>query len=159
MFRRILASALALAFALLALTGCTVNEAAAPMAELGLDAKGTRIISSYDTHGGFHGDGTTYYCVGYQDDHNVAAIEANPAWHPLPMSDNVTNAVYSLMVAENGSPMFPVIMSGYYYFEDRHSQSTDPLSDADLLDRHSYNFTVALYCTNTNVVHYAAIDT
>jgi len=161
MLRRTLVILLAAAmatFALAALAACSPNEAAKPMAELGLDVKGTRVINSYDTHGGIHGDGVAYYCVGYEDAHNLAAIEANPAWHPLPMSDNVTNAVYSVMVAENGAPLFPVIMSGYYYFEDRHDQSTDPLSDADLNARASYNFTVALYCTNTNVVHYAAID-
>ena len=60
---------------------------------------------------------------------------------------------------ENGDTIIPDIQNGYYYFYDRHSESTEPYNDEDVLSRASFNFTLALYDSDNNVLYYVEFDT
>ena len=44
-------------------------------------------------------------------------------------------------------------------FEDRHLESNDSRDDTELLDRHSYNFSIAIYDCDTNIMYYFEFDT
>ena len=51
------------------------------------------------------------------------------------------------------------INKGYYYFLDRHDEAIYYNSDENVLNRFSYNFTIALYNEETNKLYYYELDT
>ena len=60
----------------------------------------------------------------------------------------------------DGNPLAPEIENGYYFFMDRQAEENeDKYDDSKVLDRGSYNFTVAVYDTDTDVMHYFKMDT
>lgn len=147
----------------------TVELTALSLEALDVDISSGTVIADADTHGGFHGDGTTFLAIQFDDTVCLDSIEGNPAWKPLPLSENLTALAYGLekgtsaygpyLTDEDGDPFFPVIANGYYFFEDRHSESTDPKDDADVLNRHSFNLTLAIYDADTDVLYHCEIDT
>jgi len=161
---------LALCALLLIMTACSSNETEEI---IGLNLSGGNIVTATDTHGGFHGDGISYTAVSFEDDSALAEIQANPAWRELPLSEPLTALVYGVetrtadsvtsvgpyLTGEDGSPLFPQIENGYWYFEDRHADSTDPQDDSNVLKRPSFNLTVALYDIDTNMLHVCEFDT
>ena len=60
-------------------------------------------------------------------------------------------------------PMFilqlPQIQNGYYYFVDRQAESEMQHSDAQLMERASLNFSIALYDVDTDTLYYIEVDT
>lgn len=53
----------------------------------------------------------------------------------------------------------PKVEHGFYYFQDRHSKSTDSSSDVEIFDRGSYNFSLAVYDSDTDRLYYFELDT
>ena len=53
----------------------------------------------------------------------------------------------------------PQIENGYYYFYDRHDEATDPYDDSEFLARFSFNFTLAIYDSDTNTLYLCEYDT
>ena len=53
----------------------------------------------------------------------------------------------------------PEIKDGYYYFLDRHQESTDEKDSSKINERASYNFTLALYDNETKKIYYYELDT
>ena len=53
----------------------------------------------------------------------------------------------------NGNPLFPEVENGYYLLIDRQNDAQD------ILDRHSFNFTVAVFDSDENTLHYGKLDT
>ncbi len=51
-----------------------------------------------------------------------------------------------------GSIYFP-------YYSDRHSESRNEKDDAELFNRMSFNFTIAIYDTDNHVLYYYELDT
>jgi hypothetical protein len=49
--------------------------------------------------------------------------------------------------------------NGVYKFVDRHSEAVDKSDDASLFERHSYNFSIAAYDLDTNILYYFEFDT
>jgi len=62
-------------------------------------------------------------------------------------------------IVGDGTPAIPEVDNGYYYFRDRHYQSTDPTDDSGVLGRASYNFTIAIYDTDSKILYYMELDT
>lgn len=60
---------------------------------------------------------------------------------------------------EEGDPAIPPVKNGYYFFYDRASESTNPYGDSDVLNRYSFNFTIAIYDADTKQLHYVEFDT
>ena len=160
------------------LTGCAgvgINQEAALKrsisTELAIDCGSADISDSWDSHGGFHGDGTSFYRLDFPDDSIVNDIKESTDWSQLPLTDNLTALVYgkeidncdyapSITKTNDGEhPLFPPIENGYYCFIDRHSESTDKKDDTDVLNRYSKNFTIAIYDTDNNVLYYGSCDT
>lgn len=124
------------------------------------------MINHIETHGGFHGDGTTFYSMEITDENTVEEIKSE--WNELPLTDNLTALVYGVKedtssigpyITEGGETLFPKIENGYYYFYDRHSESKDSSDDADVLNRPSFNFIIAIFDTDTNRLYYCKFDT
>ena len=49
--------------------------------------------------------------------------------------------------------------NGYYFFEDRHSESKDSADDSEMFYRNSYNFSIAVYDTDNHIFYYFELDT
>ena len=132
---------------------------------LGINVQGGREIESYDSHGGFHGDGLRFIALEFADDTAAVQAAASSDWQPLPLSPTLTTLAYgsgSGAIRSGpylGNCALPAFQNGYYFFRDRHSQSTDSRDERDVLSRGSFNFTLALYDTDTNMLYYIEYDT
>ena len=90
-------------------------------------------------------------------------------WHPLPLSENAEALAYGYdtedgrkgpyLCDDEGQPVFPEIQNGYYYFRDRYTGSEDVYDDGDVFERNSYNFIMAIYDTDMDMMYYAKFDT
>ena len=126
----------------------------------GLDISGSTIVSVEDTHGGFHGDGeliVKFDCTEIADSVNEQIAE----WNTLPLTDNLQHLMYggerTTGIADGLG--IPELHSGYYFFWDRHSESTDPTCDDELNDRNSWNFTLVLYDKDHSQLYLFEFDT
>ena len=144
--------------------------------ELGVDISGYTEMTESDNHGGFHGDGellyTAYYNAGpaaeLEEKLEVLAGKETSGWKKLPMTEVLQAAAYGIKeetrrvgpyVTLDGQQALPEVKEGYYYFRDRHSQAEDERDDSQLLQRHSFNFTLAVYDAENNVLYYYEGDT
>ncbi len=157
-----LAAALVLA---LALAGCAAKSERQTVADaLGLDVAGGTLLAAGDTHGGFHGDGVSCIALSFEDDRLENQLAADPAWQPLPMDDTTRALVWGvedetgsfgpLLADGEGTPLIPPADAGYYRLIDRHADQATPI-----LERASFNFTVAVYDAEARVLCYAELDT
>ena len=134
-------------------------------------SKGT-IVSSIDSHGGFHGDGSTYIETTFTDIESktiIETIENSSSWYKLPLTDNLKTLVYGkkndheetgpYVTNNEGDTLFPVVEKGYYFFLDRHSDRKDKRDDTNILNRYSYNFTIAIYNIDNQTLYYYELDT
>lgn len=140
---------------------------------LSIDCSGAEVISQYDSHGGFHGDGTSFYALRFRDGSAAKEIAGSAEWREFPLSDSAVSIIWGsqteegndppLLIRDNdwNHPLFPRVEHGYWFFLDRHSFATDPKDDSQVLDesRPSYNFTVAVYDTDSNILYYSELDT
>ena len=134
---------------------------------LGINISSGSIITDTDSHGGFHGDGITFLEVAFEDDSCLNQIKGNSSWKQLPVSYPVDALLYGTQngsssigpyVTEGGKKLFPKAETGYYYFKDRHT-GTGGQGNKDVVNRHSFNFTVALYDEDTRTLYYCEFDT
>ena len=126
-------------------------------------------IEYMDDHGGFHGDGENFVKIEFDKANGLnflSQIEQNSGWNKIPLSENLNlimyggsrnNIDYAYNLAEKTG--IPEIKNGYWYFIDRHSDSTDKKDDTELFDRYSLNFTLAMYNTDDNILYFFEIDT
>ena len=137
---------------------------------VGVDLSSAEYATRVDTHGGFHGDGNTIVTISVPSESILAEIQNSSAWHSLPFTENLTAIVYGLTdgnssigpyitVDDSHTPAVPEITNGYYFFLDRHSQSTAPHDDTNILSRASFNLTIAVYDCDTEILYYLEFDT
>ena len=132
--------------------------------ELGIDAKGGRVISNEDTHGGFQGDGETFISIEYDNKALEEEIKANPAWKALPLdktsealiygTENEDGCIGPFLSDEEGHPLIPKIEKGYYILIDRQSEK-----EGDILERYSFNFTFSIYDSHNDMLYFCKFDT
>jgi len=125
-------------------------------------------IEYMDDHVGFHGDGQKFAKIEFDniDGLNILSqIEKDYRWNRLPLTENLNlimyggvkdNVEYTDKFTEKLG--IPEIKNGYWYFIDRHSESIHPEKDTELFDRHSFNFTLAMYDVD-NTLFYFEFDT
>lgn len=150
--------ALVLTAALLALSACGTGDPGNEISRvLDIDLTGGKEVSSFDTHGGFHGDGTSCVVIRFEDDTVLEEIGSRADWKAFPLDETVRTLVYrvsDLLHDENGDPLVPEIQNGYYLLIDRHGDKSQ-----DILNRASFNFTLALYDADTDTLYYCKLDT
>ena len=135
---------------------------------LNLDISSGTIVHNRDSHGGWLGDGEVIVVVSFSPE-NAPLTQIETTWTPLPLTENLNTAVYGnykdnyrrnpFFTDEKGNPFLPEIENGYYFFRDRSSESTDHFDDSELFNRASYNFTLAIYDTDTQTLYYFELDT
>ena len=87
----------------------------------------------------------------------------------MPLPENLNTLVYGKLnesesegpyITDNdGNQKFPNIENGYYFFKDRHDENKNAIDDTNVLNRHSFNFTIAIYNSDTKVLYYYELDT
>lgn len=168
---------IAAALALL-LSACGVGSAQGVLDEvagaLELDLSGCEVVSSWDDHGGFHGDGTAFAELNCSHTGVLNQIKEDGNWKAFPLDKTAQSLVYGVteqtgteetgimvyqtgpyLTGEEGDPLVPEIREGYYRLIDRHAEA----GETDLLDRASLNFTLALYDTERDTLYFCEMDT
>lgn len=126
---------------------------------LGIDIPSGAPMKSVDTHGGFNGDGATWVSVGFTSDKNpTEQIKNNHDWKPLPLDEVADVLAHDLKIQldDGEATLMPEVENGYYIVIDRHSEKNE---NYDILGRASYNFTIAIYDTDANILYYCEFDT
>ncbi len=126
---------------------------------------GFTVVYQEDTHGGLNGDGQ--YCLVLDcSDNKEEALKKVEDWKRLPLPKELEIVLYGGEYdGSNYSSSFPdeveilPITNGYYYFEDRHSESTDKDNPSGLLNRYSYNFDFAIYDADRDILYGIKEDT
>ena len=132
-------------------------------------AQGT-IVENVDTHGGFHGDGESLKVWKIDDNSMLEQIQVDSEWKELPLTENLEALLYGV-VYDNGlsvnqvgpyvdfsEEQLPHIQNGYYYFVDRQAETEQQHSDAQVMERASFNFSIAIYDTDTDTLYYVEVD-
>ncbi len=123
------------------------------------------VVEELDTHDGFPVDGSHYLILDCSNN-KAKALEIVKDWNKLPLSKNLNYIMYGEVkdgltygyeLAKEAH--IPKIENGYYIFKDEHRESKDSTDDTDLLDRHSYNFLIAIYDCDTHKMYYFEFDT
>lgn len=159
--RKIFAIMLAL-ISIIALPACSVDTQ--PDDYFGFSKQNFSIVEEQDTHGGFHGDGS-YYLILDCSNNIETALEIVDSWNNLPLSENLDLVMFggekngiSYQYNLSEKAHIPKIENGYYCFTDRHSKAKDPSDDSELLNRSSFNFSLAVYDSDTNRFYYFEFD-
>lgn len=144
-----------------------------PTSVIGRDLRtslsGGEVVSSFDTHSGFQGDGKSCTIITFEDDAFLQRIQQQPnLWKPFPPDETVKTLLYGVYTDEyaiypcvtgkdsSEEPLIPPMEKGYYLLEDRHSQAKE---NPDLLERASYNFTLSVYDADNRTLYYYKLDT
>ena len=137
-------------------------------------SKDCTINAHTDTHSGFHGDGETVAILTWEDSSAVEKqIAQSSVWNSLPLNDDLQSVFYGTTWEEDGmmysrgplaadedrTPLFPTVENGYYFFLDRSDESRNQRSTEGLWNRYSFNFTAALYDTDSGTLYYYELDT
>ncbi len=139
---------------------------------LGISVSDSEVISYWDDHGGFHGDGTTFITLQFSGDDVLEEILESGEWSAFPLDETVEILVYGkeyewdeeslqygpYVTDDNFNPIFPEVENGYYRLIDRYTSSQGE-EDTDILNRDSYNFTLGIYDTDTDILYYCKFDT
>ena len=156
------------AVSLFALTACAAGGSQNHISnELGLDISAGEEISRYDTHSG-NGDGVTCIAFRFEDDAVRKEIQGRAEWHAFPLDETVQALAYGVsdeasqtgpfLTDEDGKPLVPEIRNGYYLLIDRQAEK-GMIEAADILHRHSFNFTLGLYDTDADTLYFCKLDT
>ena len=123
------------------------------------------VIDEKDTHGGFQGDGAYYLLLDCSEKAEQAKALIQD-WKPLPLTENLQlimyggekNGVsYGYNLAEKAH--WPIINNGVFKYVDRHLEAVDESNDAELFSRYSFNFSLAVYDLDANIMYYFEFDT
>lgn len=113
----------------------------------------------------FNGDGDTYVVLNFSGNPILEEIKEKDNWKQLPLTDNLTALVYGKENVCNGITndddelLIPQIENGYYYFENRHSDAKNKYGDSDVFDLVSYNYTIAIYDEDENILYFYSLNT
>ncbi|WP_303873615.1 hypothetical protein [Eubacterium ramulus] len=128
------------------------------------------LIENVDTHSGSHGDGDSLQTWTFAEDSLLKQIQADSAWKSFPLTENLEALLYGVTYDEGLSvtvvgpyvsfseEQLPRVEHGYYYFVDRQAESEQQNSDEQILERVSYNFSIAIYDTDTDTLYYVEAD-
>lgn len=138
---------------------------------MGIDIRSCQILQEQDSHGGFHGDGQTYVELkATKAEFNKIVGNMTSKWKDFPLTENLSALVYGtetetkkqlpLIIDEKENvSLIPMIENGYYYFQDRFADSSDPADDSQLFKRNSWNFTLVMLDKDQNKIYYIKYDT
>ena len=111
-------------------------------------------VAAYTSQHELTDKGTTYGEVIFPDQSFRDAIQSNKDWKALPMSNDLAAYIFN-----EDDPLIPAATNGYYYFRDRHPNSTDAGNESQFLTRDEMHYMVAVYNTDTQTLYIYVYDT
>ena len=136
--------------------------------ELGIDVSDGNKVTCSDRHRGFHGDGVAYITLSFSDEKTLERIKDAAEWKRFPLDETVKALVYGVsdrdstmgpfLTDEEGNALIPEIQNGYYLLIDRQAEP-GKAERADILRRSSFNFTLGIYDTDTDMLYFCKLDT
>lgn len=89
-------------------------------------------------------------------------LKKDRQWKPFPPDADATVTALAYGISDNSSAIgpftgdieLPEIRSGYYRLIDRQSEN-----DTDILERDSFNYTLAIYDADTKTLYFCEVDT
>ena len=165
--KRFAVSFLGVLMIVMAVSGCTGKKPAEQYVseQLNCSLPAAEKAEASDTHGGFHGEGEYAAAIRFDTVHGAQLAERRQntdGWKALPLEEELELLMYG--GSRGGSSYgyyfadkagIPKVENGGYYFIDR-QQDTER---AGLLYRRSYNFSLAIYDSDENILYYCEIDT
>ena len=152
------------------LSACSVNENKAVSTvekALQIDLPKGTVLTNSDTHSGFHGDGTTFFVIQFDNDALEDSLK-NANWKTFPANETTQAILYGLksdqtqlgpyLTDSDGNSLVPEVKNGYYWLCDRQTEE-GKATGADLLHRSSFNFSIAVYDSDQNILYYGEVDT
>ena len=141
------------------LVGCKEYKVSTILKNIEINNETCKIVKQSDSHDYFHGDGEYFAKIKCSKESNLSNN-----WKKLPLTkplEEVTKMANCSNECKNFYQRYkvPKITNGYYYFNDRHYKSTDKFDDTNLNNRASWNFTLALFDIDNNVIYYYEMDT
>ena len=124
-----------------------------------------KLAKDNDTHGGFLGDGENLIIINNVDNGFLKQIKDNSEWTSEPTKLETVllyGGEYGDMYRsepvvgfDDEKPIIPKIKNAYYYFRDRQTDE----KEKNVLERYSYNFTIAVYDVERKILYYYELDT
>lgn len=165
--KKILMALAVVVMLLISLTSWGPTEREKAARELGIDLSGCATVSLYDTHSG-NGDGVSCQVLSLEGRGFQERLRGDRGWSPLPLDDTAQALVYGLEKGDAGwgpyltdgagEPLVPEIREGYYCLVDRQPEEYREECQ-NILERHSFNLTVGLYDTETDILYICRFDT
>lgn len=138
------------------LIGCSLKDTVAY--NLKLNVSSGEVLESFNTHGGFNGDGTTFVKIKFSDDSALAQIENNNTWKSIPSDKTVNDLLYGnysdFVCDEDGNSLIPKIKNGYSLLIDKQNETL-----TNMLERASFNFILGIYDADTDILYFYELDT
>ena len=160
MKKRLLSAALALALAVACLAGCgAASEEKTVAKALGLEKlPAVTHISSYDSHGGFHGDGILTAVVklpNSQAGENAVQSIAEQ-WKPLPIEEDWMEQFQSVWT-DHGQTLgvLPQNTEGFWFYRDRYKERYGEVCYPNPVMQ---NCTFAMLDTDSGVLYVLEVD-
>lgn len=140
--------------------------------KLGVDVSGGKEVTVSDTHGGFHGDGTTYVVLEFSSDKLEEDIKNNEKWSRLPLDKGAETLAYGTrketddtieisgpyMTDDKGNGLMPKVENGYYFLFNKQNGKIG-MTCEELGNASSLNVVLAIYDTNTQRLYFCEKDT
>ena len=143
------------------ISGCHFNEKQRISKIVEMDLSSCKIKVSWDTHGGFLGDGDYFVKMDCQELNDSSFS----SWKKLPLSEELEKVLKMEMCYCDGchniydNMELDKIEKGYYLFIDRHSDSFDKYDETEINNRSSYNFSLAIYNSDLKEMYFYEMDT
>lgn len=150
MLRRLL-----LLLPVLLLTACSASPAKEAAQALDLSLPAGDVLTNIDTHGGFHGDGTSCLILAFTPENGAALAEelaGRTDWQALPLDElpaTVMESILSLLAGQGLDYTLPT--QGWYWYSDR--------SPAGHSRDFPLNCTIAIYDPQSCQLSYFVLDT
>lgn len=137
------------------LAACSASPAKEVSQALDLSLPEGDVITNLDTHGGFHGDGTSGLILAFTPENGAALAEelsGRTDWQSLPLDELSANVMESILsLLEDDGLAYTVPSQGWYWYQDRSP------------DGHSREFplncTIAIYDPQSCQLAYFELDT
>lgn len=120
----------------------------------------------HDSHGGFHHDGTAFYQFTGIDPAQLEPLSEGKiqGWNPFPLDEYAACLIYGGTIdGVTYAPrthLIPPVDKGAWFFLDRQNEKEHYSSEdlAEVYDRPSANFTIAVYDAEKEVLYYFRYD-
>jgi hypothetical protein len=116
-----------------------------------------KVLESYDTHGGFHGDGESYIVYQFNNEQFkkfFTNITKDNDWKKLPLSDDIKKVSHWFSDGEKQRKYeIPIEISNGLYFIRDFQHSKKPI-----WDRYSVNFVIAIVDSSQKRLYICQVD-